>query len=249
MSLLRASCSSFGRAIDARNAYGKTALDIAVGNGKSEVAEFLRRRGAKRAAALEAQVQTATSKVPPLIARPAETSSTQTTGALTASSINDAARSGDLAQVRTLLQTNPDLVRSKDNKGGMPLHYAAIEGHKDVVELLLANKADVNAKANDGETPLYLAALYGHRDVAKLLLANKADVNARDNHGQTPLFAAALYDRKDIAELLIISHAYVNAKADNGMTALYAAAGAQSLRGNIPGVSVGQIDVIRCTCQ
>ena len=32
---------------------------------------------------------------------------------------------------------------------------AAGRGHKDVVELLLANKAEVNAKDNDGETPLH----------------------------------------------------------------------------------------------
>jgi len=32
------------------------------------------------------------------------------------------------------------------NLGGMPLHHAAFEGHKEIVELLLAKSADVNAK-------------------------------------------------------------------------------------------------------
>ena len=64
---------------------------------------------------------------------------------------------------------------------------AAINGHKDVAELLLANKAEVNAKDNNGVTPLHLAAFNGHKDVAELLLANKAEVNAKDNDGETPL--------------------------------------------------------------
>ena len=64
---------------------------------------------------------------------------------------------------------------------------AAYEGHKDVAELLLANKADVNARDNTAMTPLHMAAIWGHKDVAELLLANKADVNAKDNNGGTPL--------------------------------------------------------------
>ena len=33
--------------------------------------------------------------------------------------------------------------------------WRQLDGHKDVVELLLANKAEVNAKDNHGETPLH----------------------------------------------------------------------------------------------
>jgi ankyrin repeat protein len=116
--------------------------------------------------------------------------------------IHDAAKAGDLAKVKALLNSNPDLVSSKDNNGTTPLHLAAHEGHKDMAELLLANKADVNAKDMYGDTPLHYAALWGYMDMVQLLLANKADVNANDSNGNTPLHEAAFKDHKDIVEFL-----------------------------------------------
>lgn len=122
--------------------------------------------------------------------------------------IHDAAGNGDLGKVKALLKDNPDLVFSKDKSGRTPLDWAAASGHKEVVELLLANKANVNANDNHGVTPLHMAAGNGHKDVAEALLANKADVNARDNYGWTPLGEASLKShkekkgRKDVAELL-----------------------------------------------
>lgn len=53
--------------------------------------------------------------------------------------------------------------------GMSPLHWAAARGHKDVVELLVANKIDINAKDNDGETPLNLAGKQGQLEVVQWL--------------------------------------------------------------------------------
>jgi ankyrin repeat protein len=44
--------------------------------------------------------------------------------------IHDAARSGDLQKLKTLLGDNPHLVFSKDNIGLTPLHEAALWGRK-----------------------------------------------------------------------------------------------------------------------
>ena len=121
--------------------------------------------------------------------------------------IHQAARDGDLEKVKTLLNSNPDLVFSKDDsppgEGYTPLHRAVESGHTDVVELLLTHGADVNAKAGGESTPLHLAAGYGYKDVAKFLLTNKAEVNAMDNGGNTPLHLAAAGGHKDVAELLL----------------------------------------------
>jgi ankyrin repeat protein len=85
--------------------------------------------------------------------------------------IHYAAKGGDLNKIKILLKVDPALVSSKDKDhyDYTPLHYAAKEGHREVVQLLLAAKAEVNAKDRDGATPLHLALQMDHQDVAELL--------------------------------------------------------------------------------
>jgi ankyrin repeat protein len=135
-------------------------------------------------------------------------------------SIHDAARDGDLQKVTMLLKDSPELALKEDKGALTPLHWAAENGHRDVAELLLANKADVNAKDNNGYTPLSWAAKAGHKDVAELLLANGANVNAIDTMGRTPLHWAAAGNHKDIVDLLLSNRADVNAPDNDHATPL-----------------------------
>ena len=145
--------------------------------------------------------------------------------------IHRAARYGNLERVKTLLKDHPELTVSIDEYGETPLHWAARNGHKDVVEVLLANGAGVNAKDSSGFTPLHMAAstrwvgaVQGHKDVVEVLLANGADVNAKDSSGFTPLHMAARNGRKDLVELLLVHNANVDAQDNDGQTSLFAAA-------------------------
>jgi cytohesin len=125
------------------------------------------------------------------------------TVAATVTAIDDAVKTGDLEKVKTLLESNPQLVFSNDSDGLTPLHLAAVKGYRTVAELLLSHGAEVNAKNKDGFTPLHVAAFEGHKDVVKMLLANKAEVNARDSIGSgTPFHYASLRGQKDVAKLL-----------------------------------------------
>jgi ankyrin repeat protein len=137
-------------------------------------------------------------------------------------------------------------VNTKTELGETPLHLAALEGHKKVAELLIADGVDVNTKDKIGSTPLCMAVAAGHKEVAEhlitkgaevngndgrhplsfaltkeiaeLLIAKGANVNAKNKHGSTPLHSAKT---KEVAELLIAEGADVNAKADSGSTPLH----------------------------
>ena len=140
--------------------------------------------------------------------------------ALAVARIQDGALVGDLAGIQALLDQQPELVASHDMYGFTPLHFAAIKGQEELVQLLLAHKADIEAQTSSGTTALNLAARNGRKTVVELLLANKANINATDNNGWTPLHTAAAMDRKEVVELLLMRGADVNAKDRSGGTPL-----------------------------
>jgi len=60
-------------------------------------------------------------------------------------------------------------VNAKNQRGLTPLHAAAVNGHKEVTELLIDKSADVNAKTKRGDTPLDWAIHREHTETADLL--------------------------------------------------------------------------------
>ena len=139
-------------------------------------------------------------------------------GTAFADPLHDAASKGDLAGVQAELDKGVD-VDTKDDNGLTPLQWAALEGHKEIVELLIDTGANVNAWSKYG-TPLHYAASGGYKEIVELLIAKGADVNVKDVRGETALQKAASGGHKGIAELLIANGAKVNAKDELGETPL-----------------------------
>jgi len=101
------------------------------------------------------------------------------------------------------------------------LHDAALKGHVDVLELLLAHGADVNSLNAQGATALHDAALAGQRAAAETLLKHGANIDARDSEsGATPLHQAASWGRRGVVDLLIARHADPHIKDKSGRTPL-----------------------------
>lgn len=91
-----------------------------------------------------------------------------------------AAKAGDETIVHLLLATGTAKVESKDESHRTPLSWAAGNGHKTVVKLLLDAEADIDSEDETGRTPLSWAAGNGHKTVVKLLLHTKANLESKD---------------------------------------------------------------------
>ena len=162
-----------------------------------------------------------------------------------------AVRSGDLAEMKSLLKEDPKLVTARDDDGLSALLIAAYENKTDVEEFLLGvlpsldvfeaaamGRAErvaelldkdpslVQVWSPDGFTALHLAAFFGHPDAARVLLEHGADVNAvsKNRMHVMPLHSAAASVRRAVVEVLLEFGADVNAGQHGGWTPLQEAA-------------------------
>jgi len=197
--------------INSKSDIGRTPLDVAIAFKQSLITDLLRKHGGKTRDELKA-----------------------------AESIVVAVELGKIEAVKQHLNDGTE-VNAKGETGRTPLHWAAIEGHKEIAELLIAKGADVNTKTNDGKTPLDEAInpFYNNTEIANLLhkhggkhgtihsavgggdveavkefLAAGADV--KDKRGFTPLHWASIAGYKETVELLIDNGADVNAMRGGG---------------------------------
>ncbi|QBC32019.1 ankyrin repeat domain-containing protein [Pandoraea sp. XY-2] len=87
-----------------------------------------------------------------------------------------------------------------NKKGWAPLHYAATNGHDDIVQILLDASAYVDAESPNGTTPLMMAARGGHITTCKVLLDGGADVRLKNQIGMTAIDFAKQTHQKEIAD-------------------------------------------------
>ena len=81
-----------------------------------------------------------------------------------------AAASGDVAQVRSLVQMSAVSINARDPRGRTALLLAVLHRHESVVRALLDGGADPNLGDADGRTPLAIARDQNQLTVAAALL-------------------------------------------------------------------------------
>jgi len=114
-------------------------------------------------------------------------------------------------EVAKLLLTKGSKVNSKSKKPtNTPLHYAAINGDIEIVEMLLSRHANINAENKYGNTPLHNAVESKKMEIIELLLKKGANVNARNSNNLTPFQLAVEEGREEIIKLLLQHGATVN---------------------------------------
>ena len=96
-------------------------------------------------------------------------------------------RSSDRQDYLIKNASNKGIINMEDGNGNTPLMYAAENGNKDIVKLLIDKGANVNKQDKNGKTPLMYAVVKGNKDIVKLLIENGAIVNKQNKDGQKAL--------------------------------------------------------------
>ena len=106
--------------------------------------------------------------------------------------IHNAARSGNLNRVKTLLDQGVP-VNSRNEGGYTPLHFAVLSGNLNIVQELLKRGAHVNPRTRSGTTPLYLAVFWDRSPhIIHALIRAGANPKYRNMYG----YDASTYSRK-----------------------------------------------------
>merc|ERR1719320_1305597 len=92
-------------------------------------------------------------------------------------------------------------VEDRTSGGYTALHKACVEGHHEVVEVLLQSGAEVDCKDVHGNTPLHIACYQGHLHTVTLLLrwGAKLLMNMQD---LTPLDIAKIEEEAEAVKIL-----------------------------------------------
>ncbi|KAF5618694.1 ankyrin repeat-containing protein [Fusarium sp. NRRL 52700] len=136
-----------------------------------------------------------------------------------------AAEKGNTKIVKLLLGTESNIVEAQDREGKIPLHFAALGGHVETLELLIRNGSKVDMSDNHQQTSLHLAALSGHGSIVKTLVNDHdANVMAKDSGGRTALHIACWMGNLGIVQILLPKTS-IGIKDENGITPVHLAAG------------------------
>jgi len=120
----------------------------------------------------------------------------------------DAIRSGDFAQVRSLLSADPSLASARNESGASALLFSIYTGRHEIRNLLLASGATMD---------LYEAASAGDLDRVKVFVEPHPSLANSYSPDSFPVFAlACFFGHLEIARFLADRGADIHATASNG---------------------------------
>jgi len=109
------------------------------------------------------------------------------------SEIHDAARRGDVARVRELIDADASAINKQDEYGDTPLSIAAAYGRWNTFEFLLREGAEVNTISKTQGTALHCVCYHDRPDMLRLLFSFgcQPSMKVRDIYGEySPLLRA-----------------------------------------------------------
>lgn len=121
-----------------------------------------------------------------------------------ASDLNKAIADGNLTRVKSLLDSNPELINIKDLQGHTPLINALVAENKEISLELINRGADVTIGDNEHTAPIHFAAGMGDIGLLELIRGKGVALDTRDDNGMTPLFYS-IRNRKEPMSIYLIN--------------------------------------------
>lgn len=160
-----------------------------------------------------------------------------------------AAKQGDLARVRFLLEKGADPTK-EDIDFHSVIYYAAVGGNRQILDLLLEYGAELNYQNSWGNTALHYAAAYGNIAAVEFLCAAGIDVNKLNHSLNTALMQTlgvsmlvrvrnkpSNETKGEIIRILLQAGTDIKIKNQQGLTALSLAS------------STGNVQAVRLLCE
>jgi len=141
-----------------------------------------------------------------------------------AQDILEAAKQGDLARVKELVNGVPQLENTSDENGRTPLHWAARGVHVEILAYLIDKGANVDAQDINLVTPLHSVCSRGHVEGARILIDANADVSSAMFDLSTPLHLAVTSGNAELVSLLLDNGAPPQVRDSRDDTPLHTAA-------------------------
>ncbi|RKP17632.1 ankyrin [Rozella allomycis CSF55] len=129
--------------------------------------------------------------------------------------IFEASQKGNLLAVKYWIEEQGCDINVKDQYEATALHWAAINGHLDVIQYLIDNNANLNAMG--GTTPS-TPLIQGVIPATAMLLKAGANVNEEDALGFSPIHVSSQNGQYFTTLLLIGYGAFINARDSNNRT-------------------------------
>ncbi len=128
-----------------------------------------------------------------------------------------AARQGNATEVARLIDEGTDINETEFMDGNTALHWSALKGHKEVLEILVNKGGNSKSLDRNQYSLLHYAAQEGRREMVAYLLEKRLDAKAKAESGDTPLHCVG-QGGKDVGFLM--RNGYVGEPKDSAQDTL-----------------------------
>lgn len=132
--------------------------------------------------------------------------------------IFEAARTGNLEQLKKLIKLDADTINAVNEHGFAPLMIACYRGQEKAAKLLVSKGADVNTRSPEG-CAVQAACYTNNLPLTEFLVKKGANVNVAGPDGNNALMYAVLNQNEPMVRIILKGKPDLSAKNNDGQTA------------------------------